>query len=581
MNDTLIYLDHFFNELEVFEDVARGHNYKIYIRQAVYEFLANETKQNALAVYEAFFDSYRIQLPGESNPFIDLLDMLRSYEENAATLIDTQRDHFIHSVNVFILGLCIYSQNGKYRQAFAKKIINKAEYPFSYDTAHEEFFYRWGIASLFHDVGYPVEIIGNQVTKFIDFATNVDSKTPVLSHLEFDNFEDLNTITEVIPKSEFIKSYFKQYDSCVYIDLLKPIDLLSQKIHISLGVDLKQVKSALDDFIRIMAKHGFIDHGFFSAIIVLRWYGFLIQRCRYNPEYFFHPVLDSASAILLHNYYKNVLMKPPFNRGCLSPFEHPSAFLLILCDELQEWNREAYGILSKKHLQAGNAVLSFSDESMDVTYLTKTVKLPEQFSIEKKKLLNKLLDMRSIFPKGFSIQCEASDELVTIKNEVLHDSIITPRPLLENLEKIAVAIHDLYNQNQRKRNPDKPLAHPRFSDLPDALKYSNLRQARTIAEKVHLLGWEIRPSGSKGEQIKKIPEKLVEMLAIVEHDEWVRERRSSGYVYGKEKDSKEKVSPYLVPYEELSDEIKEYDREAIRNIPALLELVGLSIFKEK
>jgi hypothetical protein len=41
--------------------------------------------------------------------------------------------------------------------------MDKTNYPYSYDTRHEEFFYRWGLASLFHDVGYPVEIIGKQI----------------------------------------------------------------------------------------------------------------------------------------------------------------------------------------------------------------------------------------------------------------------------------------------------------------------------------------------------------------------------------------------------------------------------------
>ena len=49
---------------------------------------------------------------------------------------------------------------------------------------------------------------------------------------------------------------------------------------------------------------------------------------------------------------------------------------------------------------------------------------------------------------------------------------ITPRPLLDNLEEIAIAIHESYNQKQLERFPDQPLKYPRFSDLPYSLKYS-------------------------------------------------------------------------------------------------------------
>ena len=50
--------------------------------------------------------------------FSDLLDTLKSYEENAATLLDKQRDHYVHSVNVFLLGLAVYAVNPRYREVF-------------------------------------------------------------------------------------------------------------------------------------------------------------------------------------------------------------------------------------------------------------------------------------------------------------------------------------------------------------------------------------------------------------------------------------------------------------------------------
>jgi hypothetical protein len=374
--------------------------------------------------------------------------------------------------------------------------MDKTEYPHSYDTKHEEFFYRWGIASLFHDVGYPVEICGKQINKFIDFATEVDGLTRVKTHLEFENFQDLNTIAEVLPKHDFIKSYCEKHPSCADVDLLRPVDLLAHKLHLSLDIDLKEIKSSLDKFPETMADHGFIDHGFYSAIIVLRWYGFLVQSCRYKPDYFFYPILDSASAILLHNYYKNVLLKPPYQKGPLAPEEHPIAYLLILCDELQEWNRTAYGILDKKRNLAEDAEIRISDQALEITYLDKDTAFPEQFAIDKQDLLEKLLQIDSLFVDGICIDCEARNHLVTPAELPAEDAPILPRQLLDNLEKLAEAIHDHYNQKQLERNPNKALLYPEFSDLPDTLKYSNLRQARGIANKLDTMGWEMRPQGS-------------------------------------------------------------------------------------
>lgn len=582
VNKLQSYANDFFDNLEVFEDIERGHNYKAYMRQAILEFLDNETKDTAFAVYQTFFDSYRITLEGDANSFIDLLDVLKGYEENAATLIDKQRDHYIHSVNVFILGLCIYSQNNNFRKAFTNTNMNKSDYPDSYDTKNEEFFYRWGLASLFHDVGYPVEIIAKQIGKFIAFAADAGGEgVKVKSHLEFENFHDLNSIAEVINKRDFTRSYYEKYDSCVYVDLLKPIDLLAHKLHLSLGVDLKEVKASLDNFIYVMAESGFVDHGFYSALIVLKWYGYLIQKCSYKPEYFFYPVLDSASAVLLHNYYKNVIMKPPFSLGTLDPQTHPIAYLLILCDELQEWNREAYGIADRKCTHAGDASIAISDERLDVTYIAKKGTLPEKFSAGKEELLKKLLCMDALFTKGFSIGCEALDTMGRIADKFKRDDGISPRPLLDNLEKLAIAIHELYNQKQLERYPDKPLEYPRFADLTESLKYSNLRQARGIIDKLDMLDCKMMPKGSKGEVVTEFSPEVIESAAIAEHEAWMKERIGNGWVYGSGKDADKKISPYIVPYEELSEEIKELDRDTIRSIPLLADMIGMSIYREK
>lgn len=566
----------FFDELEVFEDVERGHCYKIFMRQAIFEFLDNETKENAFAVYRAFFDSYRITLKGSTNPFIDLLDALKSYEENAAVLIDKQRDHYIHSVNVFILGLCIFAGNARYRAAFSRTVLDKKEYPYAYYTRNEEFYYRWGLASLFHDVGYPVEIVGRQINQFIDFATGVDGKTEAVNvQLSFENFEELNRIFEIIPKREFTKCCFDRYDDCAYIDLLKPIDLLAHKLHISLGVDLKTIKFTLDDFVNVMARFGFIDHGYYSAIIVLKWYGYLIQSSGYRPEYFFWPVLDSASAILLHNCYKNMLMKKPFGLGPLAPDAHPVAFLLILCDELQEWNRKAYGIKDRLRVLADQARVKITDEQLAVTFISHNGSLPADFSRKKKGLLKSLLDLGTVFDT-VAIHCR------TVKKSALPmpSEEISARPRLEDLEKLARAIHELYNEKQRERHPGRPLKYPGFDKLTDSLKYSNLRQAMDIPEKLRQMGFVMRPKGSGGEQVTSIPEEYVESLAEQEHNAWVAERIASGWIKADSTDAEKKTTPYLVPFSKLPDDIKQLDRDPIGNIPTLLDRIGMAVYKK-
>ena len=68
-------------------------------------------------------------------------------------------------------------------------------------------------------------------------------------------------------------------------------------------------------------------------------------------------------------------------------------------------------------------------------------------------------------------------------------------------------------------------------------------------------------------------EALIELLAAHVHDVWAQRRIEEGWTYGRHRDDVAKTHPGLVPYDELSESEKEYDRRtaagAIRAILAL------------
>lgn len=579
------YINSFFEELEVFDDLAKGRSNKAYLKASVLEFLRDGNKENAFYVYVSFFDCYRIVLEGEKNQFIDLLDVLRDYEEKASTLLDKHRDHYVHSVNVFILGLCIYIRNESFRRAFEKVNLNKGLYKYSYDTRHEEFLYRWGIASLFHDVGYPVEITAKQINKFINFVVNtVDEGRRVKTKIDLEAFEDFNSIVEVSPLEEFSKEFAENVPESSRIDLLKPLDLIALKIHRDFHVDLDLIRNALFNYIYIMQESGFVDHGFYSAIIVLKWYGYLIQKCGYNPNYFYYPIVDCASSILLHNCYKSVLMKEPFKLGKLATEKNPVAYLLILCDELQEWNRAAYGSIDRKRVSSSKIKAAISNSEISLSYIAQNGMLPESFVAEKTDLLNSILDISGVFPEGLHLSCEGIENIPAGSHERkagddTEAGTIVPRPLLDNLEKLARMIHHEYNVKQLENHPERKLAYPAWESLPDDLKYSNIRQARRIADKLRLIGCTIVPKDSEYSRISCFTDDEIEYLAEAEHKFWVEERLSSGWKYGEEKNVEKKISPYLIPYDKLDQEIKQLDRDTVINIIPLLESIGLAVHR--
>lgn len=69
----------------------------------------------------------------------------------------------------------------------------------------------------------------------------------------------------------------------------------------------------------------------------------------------------------------------------------------------------------------------------------------------------------------------------------------------------------------------------------------------------------------------------VECLAILEHRRWLKERTDAGWQYDAAKDVAAKRSPYLLPWEELPERAREWNRSAVRSIPRLLDGIGLAI----
>ena len=73
--------------------------------------------------------------------------------------------------------------------------------------------------------------------------------------------------------------------------------------------------------------------------------------------------------------------------------------------------------------------------------------------------------------------------------------------------------------------------------------------------------------------------KLTEQLGENSHDVWAKGRINEGWTYGKKRDDENKKHPCLVPYNELPDSEKEYDRNAALETLKLLTLLGYKIRK--
>lgn len=541
-----------------------------YLWIAIDKFLSQEVKTSAYDVYTSFFDCYRIQL--QDGSFVDLLDALRSYEENSSVLLDKQRDHLVHSVNVFLLGMEIYTHNPSFQTYFKQSLTS---YEGMYDFGDEEFLYRWGMAALLHDIGYPMEIIFNQLKKFTGFIVETNGQNDVGPFLGFFNFASLDSICEILYKSVFTKQFCNTLSSDITLDPMRPTHLLAYRCYQLFDTEFITTKNAIEDFLTVMQKKGFVDHGFFSAIILIKWYGYLVQKSGQSADVLYHPVLDAATAILMHNYYRNTFMSPPFSLGKLSASTHPLSYLLILCDELQEWNRTVYGIKQRHSIFAEASDIEVTGDTLKVHFLTSKGVMADNFGIEKKKFLQGILCLDDIFPAGIEITQTTSSDLYL--RQILETDNIISRPLLTNLERMAQIIHQ--NHTAKRKQDGLPVEYPTWTQLPDTLKYSNIRQARSIFVKLNnakLIVADQPPEGAR--LVTELSPEQLEFLAREEHDEWVAERFSNGWTHG-ERDAEKKTSPYLIPYSSLSEEIKDYDRDAVRNIFSVLNAVDLKVYE--
>ena len=72
---------------------------------------------------------------------------------------------------------------------------------------------------------------------------------------------------------------------------------------------------------------------------------------------------------------------------------------------------------------------------------------------------------------------------------------------------------------------------------------------------------------------------LTETLAANTHDIWAQSRIQEGWIFGEAKDSKKMTTPCLVPYDQLSESEKAYDRNTAMECLKVLISLGYRIVK--
>jgi hypothetical protein len=143
-------------------------------------------------------------------------------------------------------------------------------------------------------------------------------------------------------------------------------------------------------------------------------------------------------------------------------------------------------------------------------------------------------------------------------------------------DRVARYVHADYRRRQRGRKPPGDAALAPWDQLLPALQRSNLDQAGDIPNKLAVVGRQLDKSGER----LRLDDEQVELLAEIEHGRWNLERLRGGWQLG-EREVSRLVSSYLKPWDDLDEEAKELDRDAVRNIVPALADAGWGVLERR
>lgn len=156
--------------------------------------------------------------------------------------------------------------------------------------------------------------------------------------------------------------------------------------------------------------------------------------------------------------------------------------------------------------------------------------------------------------------------------------------LYSTREMLARAIHQDYLSIQAKMgitlktNP----CLVTWDELPEEIKESNRRQADDIGKKLKAVHCDLEPLTDWDAELFEFTPEEIEILARMEHQRWLNERINEGWSYNPgAKDLNRKTSPYLLDWDELPEDFKKYNRDAIQSLPIFLARADFQILRSR
>jgi len=129
-------------------------------------------------------------------------------------------------------------------------------------------------------------------------------------------------------------------------------------------------------------------------------------------------------------------------------------------------------------------------------------------------------------------------------------------------EDIAIALHAHYLENATALGAGSPAALAAWDGLPENLRDAN----RASADHISILFTAVNLEPQRPESIT--PENI-ETMARIEHRRWIADRIDRGWRSGAKRDNIHLIHPSIQPFDALSHEDQEKDRNAVRVLASL------------
>lgn len=555
------YVDNFFDNMDLSSiDQKDLQSFK----KSMHEFNVSGKKQDAFLVYFCYCRVFKIF---EYNDIGKLVEFLSDHEYHSGELLKKHRDHYSHSAYVFSLGLSIYANNKNIRDEFYKFYGN--------DIDDSKFLFYWGIVGLFHDIGYPMQLAHEQIQSYMKnvFKNDLDKdywkKFP---HVTYEGNKLLLSLT-----NSWKKAYNLDKNSTM-VDLLTN-GICSRLDYLPKEKVYKLTKDRPSD-------PNFMDHGYWSALIIANK---LMNNFDIEPNAL---LLDALTAIYLHNsLIRFYIVQKGDDPLPTDISKHPFASLIMLCDELQNWNRESFGSESKMVPLAYNIDISINDNSLHIDFI-----FNDDFGnySDGRKEIDKILNgkYKNAILEYSKVPLKLSFDAKEVHKETKENNFASSEKFID-LVDFAVAIHEAYVKYCLEYSPsslsgwcyrldkdgNETNETKTFDELDLLTQISNINQAKSYAYKLELVSCFYSDKNLDYPIIKRFSDEDdgngnkndLSFLCREEHLRWAKEKISNGFTYSPAKIPGKLTNKCLLPFDCLPEVEKEKDRILIDKMCDLLE----------